>query len=208
VLAKYERIVPKLKNKYPLHFTIIGRHDAQDAADLFDEVKKRISSSSYAIFDATGANANVSLEFGYAEGLDVPRSIFLSQHKAASRNVGSALILSDLNGVRRVQYKMEKALAAKLHRFCEGHPFTARFESALSEILRGKTSGQKKTARALALKLIHALDGLERVQRRRLVEYAEASKYAKQSIEIMIADLCSAGILRCRLSPKSFATIV
>src|SRR4051812_31915807 len=92
VRAKYDRIIDKLAKKYPLHFTIVGRDDNQDAAALFEVIKERIGSSSYAVFDATGGNANVSLEYGYAEGLEVPRAIFLSAHKAAQRAGGDPII--------------------------------------------------------------------------------------------------------------------
>lgn len=85
VRPRYEAIIAKIKNKYPLHFTIVGRDDGLDAQNLFEIIKERISSSSYAIFDATGGNANVSLEYGYAEGLEVPRAIFLSAHKGSTK---------------------------------------------------------------------------------------------------------------------------
>jgi len=62
VRSKYERIIQKLEKKYPLYFTIVGRDDGQDAKALFEVIKGRIGSSSYAVFDATGGNANVSLD--------------------------------------------------------------------------------------------------------------------------------------------------
>jgi len=86
VRPKYEHILPKLEKQYPLHFTIVGRDDGQGAENLLEIIKQRIASSSYAVFDATGGNANVSLEYGYAEGLEVPRAIFLSAHKASQKN--------------------------------------------------------------------------------------------------------------------------
>ena len=59
---KYDRLIKKLEARYPLHFTIVGRNDGQDAEDLFEIIKERISSSSYAIFDATGGNASEALD--------------------------------------------------------------------------------------------------------------------------------------------------
>src|SRR4051812_37933573 len=64
IRAKYEKITERLRKKYPLAFVIVGRDDNQDADDLLEIIKKRILTSSFAIFDATGGNANVSLEFG------------------------------------------------------------------------------------------------------------------------------------------------
>jgi len=185
----------------------VGRDDPQDATALFDVIKERISTSSHAIFDATRGNPNVSLEYGYAEGIRASRSIYLSGHKAARRTAASGPIISDLSGMRRVQYNTVKMLSIELHRFCKGHEYTQRFESALTRTLRGETGGAKKRGRTLALKLIHTLDGLEHVQRRRLVEHVEAQNYSRQEIETMIAGLRAAGILHCGRAAISFATI-
>lgn len=111
VRPKYDQIIHEMEKKYPLYFTIIGRGDGQDAQDLFEIIKQRIASSSYAVFDATGGNANVSLEYGYAEGIEVPRAIFLSARKAAQQHTAGSPIISDLTGKRRVQYKTEKTLS-------------------------------------------------------------------------------------------------
>ena len=78
VRPKYERAIKKLESQFPLYLTIVGRNDSQQAGDLFEIIKQRIATSSYAVFDATGGNANVSLEYGYAEGIEVPRAIFVS----------------------------------------------------------------------------------------------------------------------------------
>ena len=96
VRPKYDHIIPMLEKKYPLHFTIVGRNDGQDARDLFEIIKQRITSSSYAVFDATSGNANVSLEYGFAEGIEVPRAIFVSAHKAAQKQTPGSPIISDL----------------------------------------------------------------------------------------------------------------
>ena len=156
VRPKYERVIHKLEAKYPLHFTIVGQDDGQDAKALFEVIKTRIASSSYAVFDATAGNANVSLEYGYAEGIEVPRAIFLSAHKAAQKLVGGDPIISDLTGMRRVQYKTEATLALELNKLCREHDYTKRFEKALRRILRNKAKGGKKSGRALALKLVKA----------------------------------------------------
>src|ERR1700680_4964994 len=111
VRARYDRIIHKLAQKYPLNFSIVGRNDGQDSQELFEIIKHRIAASSYAIFDATGGNANVSLEYGYAEGIEVPRVFFLSSHKAANKLAAGAPIISDLGGKRRLQYKTEGTLS-------------------------------------------------------------------------------------------------
>lgn len=197
VRPKYDRIIQGLEKKYPLYFTIVGRNDGQDAKDLFEIIKQRIESSSYAIFDATGGNANVSLEYGFAEGIGVPKSIFLSAHKAAQKGSTTSPIISDLHGQRRVQYKTEQTLSSELHRLCRDHDFTKRFEKALTKVLAGKTAGAKKSGRTLALKVMRGLDGKSEIRRAELVQHLQAQGYAEIEIEWMLKKLQTVGIVKC-----------
>jgi hypothetical protein len=203
VRPKYERIINKLEKKYPLHFTIVGRDDGQDAKSLFEVIKTRIAASSYAVFDATGGNANVSLEYGYAEGIGVPRAIFLSAHKAAQKTSAGDPIISDLTGMRRVQYKTEATLSAELTKLSRDHDYTKRFEKALRRTLKGKSKGTKKRGRALALKLIKALGGKPRMRRAELVQHLQASGYAEREIDTALKGLHSSGVLKCTVGKYS-----
>ena len=207
VRKRYDRVIPKLERKYPLHFTIIGRNDGQDAADLFAIIKQRIESSSYGVFDATGGNANVSLEYGYAEGLEIPRAIFLSAHKAANRSSAGSPIISDLTGKRRVQYKTERTLQQQLERLCREHDYTKRFEKAIDRIMRGWSKGDKKAGRVLALKTIRALDGKPRVRRAELVQHLQAQSYNESDVEDMLSKLHTEGVLKCTVGKYSDAYI-
>ena len=60
VRPKYESIIDKLRKTFPISFAIVGRQDNQDAEDLLEVIKKRLLTSSYAIFDATGAPLSCS----------------------------------------------------------------------------------------------------------------------------------------------------
>lgn len=150
VRSKYETCINTLEKRYPLHFTIVGRKDAQDAEDLLSVIEERIASSSYGIFDATNGNANVSLEYGYAEAIELPRAIYVSTHKAANSTTGG-IIISDLGGKRRVEYKNEQSLQSRLDALCKAHDYTKRFEAFLQKKVRPKKLGQKKRLRNLAL---------------------------------------------------------
>jgi hypothetical protein len=207
VRPKYERIIPELVKKYPLHFTIVGRDDSQDAKALFEVIKGRITSSSYALFDATGGNANVSLEYGYAEGIEIPRAIFLSAHKAAQKVSAGDPIISDLTGMRRVQYNTEKQLEAELRKLCRDHDYTKRFEKALGKILKNKSKGAKKSGRALALNLVKALGGKAQMRRAELVQHLQAQDYSKNEIDAMLKGLHSSGVLKCEAGRYSDAYI-
>lgn len=195
--TRYEKIIRELNKKFPIHFTIIGRNDAQDAEDLFEVIKNRIDSSSYAIFDATNGNANVSLEYGYAEGREIERAIYLSTHKATQKSALQGPIISDLTGMRRVQYKTEKALSEALSKLCREHPYTSRFEKALKVAQKNKKKGEKKSIRTLALKMIRPLDGRAKIRRAEFVQNLQASGYKESTIEYVFKVLQKHQILTC-----------
>jgi len=192
---RYDPIVAKLEKKYPLHFSIVGRNDTQDAEDLFEVIKQRIAASSYAIFDATDGNANVSLEFGYAEALEVQRAVYLNVRKPRKKQSVGSPIISDLGGKRRVQYKTDKALATELEKQCREHDYNVRFERAIKAGLKGKAKGEKKRGRALALKIVRALDGKERIRRAELAQHLQAQQYSEAEADYMLKKLHAQGVV-------------
>ena len=197
VRPRYESIVARLKTKSPLSFVIVGREDDQDAEDLFDVIKQRLDSSSYAIFDASGGNANVSLEYGYAEANDIPRIIYFSTHGRARSSSADVPIIADLAGKRRNQYKQVSALAGLLENFSKRHPYTVRFERFLSNTFRRFKRGKKRRARSLALKVLHCLDGARHVRRADIVHQLQAdiSDYSPEEIDDMIKKLNTAKLI-------------
>lgn len=203
VRPRYDNAIVKLHKSFPICFTIVGRNDSQDAGDLFEIIKARIASSSYAVFDATGGNANVSLEYGYAEGIDVPRAIYLSAHKAAQKAGAGNPIISDLGGKRRVQYKTEKSLLVELQRLCKEHDYTKRFEKALVSAAKGQTRGAKKSTRALALKMVRALDGRTAMRRLEFIQHIEAQGYKEAVVDSLLKKLHAAGVLKCTVGKSS-----
>lgn len=207
VRPRYEKVIDKLSKKYPLYFTIVGRADGRDALALFEVIKARIESSSYAVFDATGGNANVSLEYGYAEGIEVPRAIFLSAHKSSQKGSASEPIISDLTGMRRVQYKTQSGLSKELAKLAAEHDYSKRFENALREIVRGWSKGEKKSGRTLALKLVKALDGKVKIRRADLVQHLQAQGYSDNETDQMLRRLHAEGILKCTVGKYSEAYI-
>ena len=207
VRPKYERVITKLEKSYPIHFTIVGRNDGQDALDLFEIIKDRIANSSYAVFDATGGNANVSLEYGYAEGIGVPKAIFLSSHRSTQKSSATSPIISDLHGQRRVQYKTEKTLLSEMQRLCREHDYTKRFEKAMPKVLAGKAAGAKKSGRTLALKVVHALDGRAEVRRPELVQHLQAQGYTENEVDQMLKKLNASGLVKCTVGRSTVAYI-
>jgi hypothetical protein len=123
VRTKYERAIERLKRRFPLSFVIVGRSDGQEAQDLLEIIKEKLLASSSAIFDATGGNANVSLEYGLAEAHKIPRALYLSSHAASSRGKDSPII-ADLAGKKRNQYTVQSRLTALLSDAAKGHSYT------------------------------------------------------------------------------------
>jgi hypothetical protein len=177
---------------------IVGRADSQNADDLLEVIKERIESSSYAVFDATGGNANVSLEYGYAEALDIPRALYVSTHGRANPASLDPPIIADLAGKRRNQYKQEARLKRLLQDFAANHPYSVRFERFLVDVGRRASKGAKKRNRALALKIIHALDGQPDIRRADIVQQllADQSRYDLAEVDGMIGRLHNASLIK------------
>lgn len=67
IRPKYLKIIQKLEKRFPLYLVLVGREVDHSAEELLKVIKQSLLSSSAAIFDVTGGNANVSLEFGIAD---------------------------------------------------------------------------------------------------------------------------------------------
>jgi len=205
IRPKYERMVERLRTKSPLSFVIVGRGDAQDAEDLLEIIKERLTASSYAVFDATGGNANVSLEFGFAEAHDIPRALYYSTHKAAHKGRKDFPIIADLAGKRRNQYTQEAKLLKLLQELSARHPYAVRFERFLRTTFARWSKGDKKRARALCLKIIHCLDGVREVRRADIVQrlLADVSRYDRREIDQMILTMHQKGLIQSQQGPHA-----
>lgn len=197
IRTKYQRAINELKKKYPLSYVLIGRDEDQDADDLLTIIKNKLMSSSQAIFDATGGNANVSLEFGFAEALDIPRTLYMSSHILSHRTVKESPIIADLAGKRRVQYTQQKLLQSRLSTLSLNHSYTKRFENFLRKQSKRLTRGAKKRTRSLALKIIHCLDEKDIIRREDIVLslLADQAAYKRCEIDQMIRSLHSADLI-------------
>jgi hypothetical protein len=163
VRKKYLELREETKKRFPIHFVIVGSEVGHSAEDLLNFIKSRLEISSTAIFDVTGGNPNVSLEFGFAEGRNIESALYMSTHGKSGR-AGSSII-SDLAGKRRKEYKNEMSLSRLLTEFCKNHPYTIKFEKAMKALMQQFSKGEKKSYRALSLKIIHYFDDKEMVRR-------------------------------------------
>ena len=210
IRKRYERIAKELNKKYPLSFVIVGRGDNQDAEDLLQVILDKIYSSSYAIFDATGGNANVSLEYGYAEAVDVPRALYLSVHKAVTKKSSDSAIIADLAGKKRNNYTNEESLKNLLSVFSKAHAYTVKFERFLKGKFRRASKGNKKRTRSLALKVIHELDNQRQMRRADIVQnlQADQASYKADEIDEMIKMLHKEKLIQSQQGPHAKVHIV
>ncbi len=200
IRAKYESVIDDLVKKYPLSFVIVGRRDQQDAADLLAVIKERLLSSSYAVFDATSGNANVSLEFGIAETQNIQRALYICTHGAGQSTASKdSPIISDLAGKKKNLYKQTHQLRTLLEELCREHNYAKRFERWFRTEFPRATKGNKKRSRALALKLVHSLDGKLSRRRDDVVQelLADVVGYTTPEVDDMVKGLHNGALINC-----------
>ena len=195
IRPKYEKAAISLEKKYPIHFVLIGREHDQRAEELLGLIKARLLSSTSAIFDVTGGNPNVSLEYGIAEASGLDRILYLNVHVANKPTNKDSAIIADLAGQKRKQWKNEKGLSQLLSEFAKHHNYTKRFEKALGKSSHGMNRHDKKTSRGIALKTIRYLDEKETVRRADLVEYLKGSGYLSSAIEHVLRSFHTEGLI-------------
>ena len=101
-------------------------------------------------------------------------------------------------GKVRNHYKQEAALKRLLGEFSKKHSYTVRLERFLVDIGKRRDKGTKKRNRALALKIIHSLDGAREVRRADIVQQllADQSRYTAEEVDSIIAKLHNAKLIR------------
>ena len=208
VRPKYERVIRELNKKYPLCFEIIGSTTSREATELLGLIKEKLGASSAAIFDATGGNANVSLEFGYAEGRNIPRHIYISEHGSATKVHKSSSIIADLQGKVRNVYKQEAALDSMLENFCKSHPYSVKFDRVLRRAVHREGTGQKIRLRKLAVKIVHQLDHQpDGVRHSDVVQNMTADGYSDDETTRVIGYLHKGGLLVSNRGGHSYIEI-
>lgn len=195
VKPKYDRCIAKLHRSFPIYFHVVGNRDSQDAEDLLQRIKQAIDSSSYAIFDATGGNANVALEFGYAEAVSRSRALYLSDHKRSAPS-GQASIISDLAGKKQNRYKNESQLYELLYKLAKGHAFAVQYDRALRKLTKGKSKAETKRIKTASLKVIRVLDGRQTCRRIDVVEALDMAGLTTAQINRTLKGLRKHKIIR------------
>lgn len=164
--AHWEGIVSELHKWSPLHFLAIGRQPGQPAAQLLTHILSSIDRASMAFFDASGANPNVALEYGYARATLNENAIYLFRDENATTSVGpGSPIMSDLAGAIANQYALNDArLMDAIKRIAAAHPYTKNFERFCRQ------RSYKGGPRRFLVRILRQLDDKDSILRRELLD--------------------------------------
>ena len=169
VRKPFDKLKRDLEAETPLHVVLADTVGVSSSDYLLDNITQLISDSAGCIFDATGANPNVSLEVGIAHTVPVDFILTFKNRKLRiRRGVDEARepevrsIISDLQGKNRIEYKSYDSLKDQLmkrylptlpymvrwNRFMEEHGAMANYVGKVFSDLR--SSGRSTSARLIA----------------------------------------------------------
>jgi hypothetical protein len=133
IRKNYDRLKAELEAETPLRVVLADTTVVSSTDDLLEHITDLIRDSAACVFDATGANPNVSLEVGIAHALPVDFILTISTRRPTSRAGRKAShapadrsralpsgmrapIIADLQGRNRIEYKTYRSLKDQLFR--------------------------------------------------------------------------------------------
>ncbi len=140
IRAAYDRLKREMEAETPLSLVLADTVGISSSNYLLDSITTLIRESASCIFDATGGNANVSLEVGIAHTMPSDFVLTMRTRKPSSNSVqreaGQAgvrevrSIISDLQGKNRIEYKEYGGLRKQLEsRYFAHLPYMKRWLS-------------------------------------------------------------------------------
>jgi hypothetical protein len=177
VRKHYDRLKAELEAETPLRVVLADTASITSTDDLLEHIAALIRDSAACLFDATGANPNVSLEVGIAHALPTDFLLTISTRRPhpssrtrkAIRPASDRLrpIISDLQGRNRIEYKTYRSLKDQvLRRYLAGLPYLKRWH---------EFEKNHKSYAPLALPLLHEIRSSGRTTRTRLDAILSAS---------------------------------
>jgi hypothetical protein len=184
VRSSYDRLKREVEAETPLSLVLADTVGISSSNYLLDSITTLIRESVSCIFDATGANANVSLEVGIAHTVPVDYVLTMRTRKpsakAQQRDAGAPgtreirSIISDLQRKNRVEYKEYGGLRKQLdQRYFTNIPYMKRW-SAFAK--------QNKGMLPHAIALFDDLRSSGRSQTSRLAAHVEGSGFTTTQI--------------------------
>jgi hypothetical protein len=192
----YDRLKAELEAETPLRVVLADTASITSTDDLLEHITDLIRDSAACLFDATGANPNVSLEVGIAHALPteflltistrqphtpdrarkpdllrpVPsgmRSAIPSGMLPPGREARRSAIIADLQGRNRIEYKTYRSLKDQvLRRYLPGLPYLKRWN---------EFEKSHRSYAPLALAVLHEIRAAGRTTRPRLDAFLSAS---------------------------------
>jgi hypothetical protein len=138
IRKSYDKLKKELEADTPLSIVLADTVGVSSSDYLLEHITELITDSAGCIFDATGANPNVSLEVGIAHAIPTDFILTLKTRKrrggttAVTAEVKS--IISDLQGKNRVEYKTYNTLREDVEdRFLSNLPYMLRWKRFKNE---------------------------------------------------------------------------
>ena len=184
IRSSYDRLKKEIEAETPLSVVLADTVGISSSNYLLDSITTLIRESASCIFDATGGNANVSLEVGIAHTAPVDFVLTMRTRKASSRapqrEAGQPgvrevrSIISDLQGKNRIEYKEYGWLRKQLdQRYFSHLPMMKRWHAFAK---------QNKEMVPYALSLFEDLRSSGRSQTSRLVAHVEGSGFSAAQV--------------------------
>jgi nucleoside 2-deoxyribosyltransferase len=201
IMPKFETVLNDLKDEYPVHCVVFGRTTDIRAAELWQSIKTEIDRSAATVFDVTGSNPNVALEFGYAEALGKHR--ILTNCESKSRKSSSKSIMSDLAGQIRAPYRTTRSLKPIVKEVFDTNPYVVRYQRTMKSAQWGKRKQN------VALGVVRQLAGGKRLSKPDLTVAIEAefSTYNTVDVPALINEMKDAKLLIIKRGPQGGVTI-
>lgn len=173
VRRHYDRLKAELEAETPLRVVLADTASITSSDDLLEHITTLIRESAACLFDATGANPNVSLEVGLAHALPTDFLLTISTRQPRLPRAGRAAsdrlrpIIADLQGRNRIEYKTYRSLKDQvLRRYLAGLPYLKRWH---------EFEKNYRSYAPLALAVLHEIRASGRTSRPRLDAILSAS---------------------------------
>jgi hypothetical protein len=173
VRRHYDRLKVELEAETPLRVVLADTASITSSDDLLEHITTLIRESAACLFDATGANPNVSLEVGLAHALPTDFLLTISTRQPHVRRGGRPAverlrpIIADLQGRNRIEYKTYRSLKDQvLRRYLAGLPYLKRWH---------EFEKNYRSYAPLALAVLHEIRASGRTNRPRLDAILSAS---------------------------------
>jgi hypothetical protein len=159
----YKRAYTKLQRALSVRF--VFAEERISSGHVLDKIAEMIEQTAFGIYDVSGWNPNVTLEYGMARGIGALTFIAFNPEKTDREDVPT-----DVRGFDRLQYtdfdELSDAVATLVRQELGETPVSDPLEADRKRLLNAIESNPGKTARELAEQLGQRLDYVQLLIRR------------------------------------------